>query len=89
MHRILVSDKISDEGLAILRSGGPDFEVVCDFEITPEDLVKRIGDFDALVVRSRTTASKEVIEAGKRLKVIGRAGVGSTTSTSPRRRAAA
>ncbi|NUP90404.1 MAG: phosphoglycerate dehydrogenase [Candidatus Sumerlaeia bacterium] len=76
MPRILVSDKISDEGLAILRSGGPDFEVVCDFEITPEDLVRKIGDFDALVIRSRTTATKEVIEAGRRLKVIGRAGVG-------------
>jgi D-3-phosphoglycerate dehydrogenase / 2-oxoglutarate reductase len=76
MPRILISDKLSEEGLAILREGGDDFEVVCDFEISHEDLVKKIVDFDALVVRSRTTASADVIEAGDRLKVIGRAGVG-------------
>lgn len=76
MPKILIADKLSDEGVEIFKAGGPDFEVVCDFEITPEDLVKRIAEFDALVVRSRSKATPEVIEAGKKLKVIGRAGVG-------------
>lgn len=76
MPKILVADKLSKEGIDILKSGGPDFEVVCDFEITPEALMARIPEFDALVVRSRTTVTAALIEAGRNLKVIGRAGVG-------------
>src|SRR5262245_8530636 len=76
MPRILIADKLSKEGVKILESGGPDFEAVCDFEITPEDLIKKIPEYDALVIRSRTTANADVIAAGTKLKVIGRAGVG-------------
>jgi D-3-phosphoglycerate dehydrogenase len=76
MPKILIADKLSKEGIAILESGGPDFEVVCDFEISHDDLVKKIASYDALVVRSRTTADAAVISAGTNLKVIGRAGVG-------------
>ena len=42
----------------------------------PEELLATIGEYDGLVIRSATTVTKEVIAAGKRLKVIGRAGVG-------------
>jgi D-3-phosphoglycerate dehydrogenase len=76
MPKILIADKLSKEGVEIFKSGGPDYEVVCDFEITPEDLLRRIPEFDALVIRSRTRATADVIESGANLKVIGRAGVG-------------
>ncbi|MEI7635461.1 MAG: phosphoglycerate dehydrogenase [bacterium] len=74
MARILVSDKISKEGLVILQSGG--YEVVEKPEITAEELAKEIGEYDALVIRSRTTVSAETLSNPGKLKVIGRAGVG-------------
>ena len=70
---ILVSDGLDDEGLALLRQGG---EVRFKPKITAEDLRAEIGACDALVVRSRTKVTAAVIQAGTRLKVIGRAGVG-------------
>lgn len=72
--RILVSDKISDEGLAILQQSG--FEVVYKPDISHEDLAKEIADYDALVIRSRTNVTADVLQNAKRLKIIGRAGVG-------------
>jgi len=74
MTRILVSDKISEEGLAILQNSG--FEVVYKPDISHEDLVKEIAEYDALVIRSRTTVSADVLQNARKLKVIGRAGVG-------------
>ena len=74
MARILVSDAISEEGLGILKAGG--FEVDYIPDITPEDLVKEIGKYDALVIRSRTNVTAEVLNAAKNLKAVGRAGVG-------------
>ncbi len=44
--------------------------------ISPEDLLKVIGDYDAIIIRSGTKVTAQVIEAGKKLKVVGRAGVG-------------
>ncbi len=75
MLRILVTDPISDQGLKELYVSG-EFEVVEQVGIAPADLLSVIGDFDALLVRSQTKVTKEVIAAGKRLRVIGRAGVG-------------
>ncbi len=72
--KILVSDKISEEGLSILQQSG--FEVVYKPEISHEDLVREIADYDALVIRSRTNVTADVLQNAKRLKVIGRAGVG-------------
>ena len=72
-YRILVSDGLAEEGLEKLRTVG---EVVVDSKITPEDLIKVLPEFDALVVRSRTKVTKDVLNASKRLKVVGRAGVG-------------
>ncbi len=50
--------------------------MVTDFKITHEELKKEIGDFDGIVVRSRTKLTVEILENAKNLKVIGRAGVG-------------
>ncbi len=71
--KVLVSDALSDEGLQILRDH---LEVEYKPDITPEQLVAEIGQYDGLVVRSRSKVTKEVIEAADNLKVIGRAGVG-------------
>ena len=71
--RVLVADEISKEGIAILESA---LEVVYDPDITPEKLLEVIGEFDALLVRSRSKVTSGVIKEGKRLKLVGRAGVG-------------
>jgi D-3-phosphoglycerate dehydrogenase len=73
MARILVTDKLSPKGLEILRGGAEADEFL---EWTPNDLIKKIRDYDALVVRSRTKVTGELIAAGHNLKVIGRAGTG-------------
>lgn len=73
--KILVADKISQEGIKILEDGG---NHTVDFkpEITPDELKEQIKDYDALVIRSRSKVPTEVIENADRLKVVGRAGVG-------------
>lgn len=71
--KILVSDPLEEEGLALLRR---EAEVEVKTDLTPQQLVEAIGQYDALVVRSATKVTAEVIEAGQRLRVIGRAGVG-------------
>ncbi|MBU2470863.1 MAG: D-2-hydroxyacid dehydrogenase [Bacteroidetes bacterium] len=71
--KILISDGIEDIGKKILSEAG--FEVV-DKKLTPEELLKEIPDYDAIIVRSATKVTKEVIEAGKNLKAIARGGVG-------------
>jgi len=73
MARILVADPLAEDGLARLRREG---EVVVASKLAEKELVERIGDFDALVVRSETKVTAPVLEAGKKLRVVGRAGVG-------------
>lgn len=71
---ILVSEKLGEAGLEILRSLG---NVDCSYDMSPEDLCKKISLCDALIVRSGTKVTRQVFEAAKgRLKVVGRAGVG-------------
>ncbi len=72
--RILVCDPIHDDGIKILREAG--YNVILKTSITAPELIRIVGEFDALVVRSRTKVTEEVLEAGKRLKTIARAGVG-------------
>jgi D-3-phosphoglycerate dehydrogenase len=72
--KVLVSDSIDNKGIEKLKRAG--FEVDVDPAISKEQLIKVIPKYDALVVRSRTKVTKEIIEAGERLKAIGRAGVG-------------
>ena len=73
LKRVLVADQISEEGLNILREK---LDVTYDPKITAEKLLETIVEFDALLVRSRSQATAEVIQRGTKLKIIGRAGVG-------------
>lgn len=72
--KILVSDPISDDAISLLRKSSIEFQY--SPEITPQELLVAIGAYDALIVRSRTKVTKEVIAKAQSLKVIGRAGVG-------------
>jgi D-3-phosphoglycerate dehydrogenase len=72
--RIIVSDPISEKGLEILGSSGIAFDYLP--EIPPQDLLKVIEKYDAIIVRSRTKVTRGLIERAPGLKVIGRAGVG-------------
>ena len=71
--KVLITDPVDEEGIAILHSYA---EVDVRPSLKPEELISIIGDYDALVVRSQTQVSPRVIEAGKKLQVIARAGVG-------------
>ncbi len=74
MHRILIADTLNPAGIEALRASGAEV-VVLAAEDKPR-LLEIIPDFDALVVRSSTKVTDEVLEAGKRLRVVGRAGIG-------------
>jgi D-3-phosphoglycerate dehydrogenase / 2-oxoglutarate reductase len=74
MVKILISDSISDSALTILKQSGVDFDYKPDLD--SQGLLQVIGAYDALIVRSRTKATRQLIEKGAKLKVIGRAGVG-------------
>ncbi len=75
MARILVSDPLSEEGLKILKSV-KEFQVDVITDLKPEKLKEVIKDYDALIVRSATKVTKDIIAAASNLKAIGRAGVG-------------
>ena len=72
--KILVSDPLDAEGLEILKNSGFPVDEVSG--LTEDELCAKIGDYDALIIRSGTKVTKKVIDAAKKLRVIGRAGVG-------------
>lgn len=72
--KVLVSDPLSEQGLKILKDDGLTVDVKTG--LPKEELVKCIGEYDALLVRSGTKVTADVIENAGKLKVIGRAGVG-------------
>jgi D-3-phosphoglycerate dehydrogenase len=72
--KVLVSDGIDKQGAELLKAAG--LTVDEKIGLKPEELVKVIPEYDAIIVRSATKVTKEVIDAGKNLKAIGRAGVG-------------
>lgn len=74
MAKIIVTDKMAPNGIEYLRSRG--FEVDTPFGISQEELVKVIGDYDAIIVRSATKVRGEVLDKAVKLKVAGRAGNG-------------
>ncbi len=74
-YRVLVTDEIDPEGVALLM-GEPAFDVDEVPTLAPATLLERIGDYDALIGRSATRVSADLLRAGTRLKVVGRAGVG-------------
>jgi D-3-phosphoglycerate dehydrogenase len=71
--RVIVTDGLQDTGLNILER---ESQVVERRGISADDLMKEIADYDAIIIRSRTKVTRQMIEAASRLKVIGRAGVG-------------
>ena len=71
--KILLTDGLDEGGKAILRQVG---EVADRSGISADDLLKEVGEYDALIVRGRTKVTLAVFEAGKKLKVVGRAGIG-------------
>ena len=75
MFKVLVSDPISDLGIQQLKDAA-DVTVDKNTGLTEEQLIAIIGDYDALLVRSQTKVTERIMEAGKKLKVVGRAGVG-------------
>ncbi len=74
MEKILVSDKLAPEGVEILKESG--FDVDYRPGLEKEELKKIIGDYEAIVIRSQTKLTADVIEKADKLKIIGRAGVG-------------
>ena len=72
--RVLVSEAIGDSGMALLRSAGLDVDLGIGW--SREELEQRIGDYDALLIRSATQADAALIARATRLRVIARAGVG-------------
>lgn len=71
--RILLTDGMQDAGIDMLSK---EAQVDNRKGISAEELLKEIGNYEAMIVRGRTKVTKEVIDAAKKLKVIGRAGVG-------------
>ncbi|HEX5262759.1 MAG TPA: NAD(P)-dependent oxidoreductase, partial [Phenylobacterium sp.] len=74
MPRVLIADSLSPAAVDIFRQRGVDADIKTG--LAKEELIKIIGDYDGLVVRSDTKPNKDVIAAAARLKVIGRAGIG-------------
>ncbi|MFN8472440.1 MAG: phosphoglycerate dehydrogenase [Anaerolineae bacterium] len=73
MNRILVADPIDTEGIALLQEHA---EVDVRLKLSEAELISLIPAYDALVVRSETKVTAPILDAGERLKVVGRAGVG-------------
>jgi D-3-phosphoglycerate dehydrogenase len=71
--KVLIADPVSEKGIEALRKRA---EVDIKTGLKPEELIAIIGDYEALIVRSQTQVTAEVIAAGKKLQIIGRAGVG-------------
>jgi D-3-phosphoglycerate dehydrogenase len=74
-HRVLVTDKLAEEGLALLRAE-PGLEVIVNTKLDPEALKAALRDADGIVIRSGTQLTADVLRDQPRLKVIVRAGVG-------------
>lgn len=74
MAKVLISDKLSPRAAEIFKENGVEVDVKVG--MTPEELIACIGDYDGLAIRSATKVTPEVIAAAKKLKVVGRAGIG-------------
>jgi D-3-phosphoglycerate dehydrogenase len=72
--RVLVAEEISEQGLAVLREAGHTVEV--SVNLTPEELLEAVRGASALIIRSATQVTAEVLDAAGALVVVGRAGIG-------------
>src|SRR5438105_1925042 len=73
MTKVLVTEPLSESGLDLLRQ---EFDVDVRRDLAKGDLVGEVGPYHALIIRSATKVTADVIEAGANLKVVGRAGIG-------------
>ena len=74
MPKVLISDQLSPAAVAIFKDRGVEADVKTG--LTKDELIRIIGDYDGLAIRSATKVTAEVLRAAKKLKVIGRAGIG-------------
>ncbi|MFX1598720.1 MAG: hydroxyacid dehydrogenase, partial [Promethearchaeota archaeon] len=72
--KIVITESIHEDGIRMLKDAG--FEIEEALNVPHEGLKERIKDFDVIIVRSKTNVNKEIIEAGRNLKMIARAGIG-------------
>lgn len=72
--KVIVCDAIDDIGITILKKAG----LVVDYkpEIGPDELLTTVGEFNVIIVRSRTKITKKIIDAAPNVKIIARVGVG-------------
>ncbi len=73
--KVLKSDKLSQEGIEILNDVDG-IQIIYKTNLEPEDLKREIRDVEALIVRSSTQVTREVLLEAKKLKIIARAGIG-------------
>ncbi|HLX89714.1 MAG TPA: phosphoglycerate dehydrogenase, partial [Acidimicrobiales bacterium] len=74
MARVLIPEKLAPRGLELLRAAGHEVDV--QLELTPESLLRSVAGAEALIVRSATQVTEDVLAAGTDLVVVGRAGIG-------------
>ena len=74
MVKVLIADKLSPAAVAIFKERGVEADVITDLK--KEDLLKIVDQYDGIAIRSATKINAEVIKAAKKLKVVGRAGIG-------------
>jgi D-3-phosphoglycerate dehydrogenase / 2-oxoglutarate reductase len=74
--RVLVSDKLSETAVQIFRDRGVEVDYLPDLGKDKDALLAKIGEYDGLAIRSATKVTPKILEAAKKLKVIGRAGIG-------------
>lgn len=72
MFKILITDKLSEQGMEIFRRE-KDFQTDEQVGKTPEELKKILGNYDAWVIRSGTTVTADLIQAATKMKIIGKA----------------
>jgi D-3-phosphoglycerate dehydrogenase len=75
MFKVLVADPIAEQGIDIFKKE-KDIQTDVKLKLKPEELKAIIGEYDALAVRSETKVTADILDAAKKMKVIGRAGVG-------------
>jgi len=74
-HRVLVTDTLAESGLAILRAAD-DVDLAYKPGLKGQELLDEVAQSDALITRSGTAVTQELVNAGSRLRIVGRAGVG-------------
>src|SRR5215470_20037106 len=74
--KVLISDALSDASVQIFKDRGVETVFMPKLGPDKEKLAEMIGDFDGLAIRSATKVTPKILDKAKRLKVIGRAGIG-------------